>query len=137
MPDPAVCPNCSAVYCEGRWQWIAEPAGAQREPCPACRRIKDELPAGIVTMTSPALARLKEEIIRLARNQEEAERIEHPLNRIMSIDEAAPDQIVISTTDIHLPRRIGEALRRAFHGNLKIHFDEQGYFVRVNWHLDA
>jgi len=26
--------------------------------------------------------------------------------------------LVISTTDIHLPRRIGEALKRAFHGEL-------------------
>jgi hypothetical protein len=40
---------------------------------------------------------------------------------------------VISTTDIHLPRRIGEALKRAFHGELDMHFDEAGYFVRVDW----
>jgi hypothetical protein len=95
------------------------------------------LPAGIVTVTSPILTSQKEEIIRLVRNQEEAERTEHPLNRIMSIDETAPDRIVISTTDIHLPRRIGEAIRRAFHGDLEVHFDEQGYLVRVDWHRDA
>jgi hypothetical protein len=41
-----------------------------------------------------------------------------------------------NTTDIHLPRRIGEAVKRAFHGTLDEHFDEGGYFVRVNWVSD-
>lgn len=40
---------------------------------------------------------------------------------------------MITTTDIHLPRRIGEAVKRAYHGNLKEHFEEDGYFVRVDW----
>jgi hypothetical protein len=39
---------------------------------------------------------------------------------------------ISNTTDIHLPRRIGEAVGRAFHGNLNEDFDEGGYFVRVN-----
>ena len=72
------------------------------------------------------------EMIRLARHQEEIEKAEHPLNRIMSIEEEK-QRIVISTTDIHLPRRIGETLRRAFHGEVDTHFEEDGYFVRVDW----
>jgi hypothetical protein len=42
-------------------------------------------------------------------------------------------EIVITTTDIHLPRRIGDAVRRAFHGDIETNFEEGGYFVRVNW----
>jgi hypothetical protein len=68
----------------------------------------------------------------LARHQEEAEKGEHPLNRIINIDEDA-DGIVINTTDIHLPRRIGEAVERAFRGSLIEDFDQGGYFVRVKW----
>lgn len=41
--------------------------------------------------------------------------------------------LVIKTTDIHLPRRIGEAMHRAFHGELHVHYDEENYFVRVEW----
>ena len=74
----------------------------------------------------------KEEMLRLARHQEEVEKKEHPLNRIMSIEEDA-EGITINTTDIHLPRRIGETIERAFHGKLAAHFEEDGYFVRVNW----
>ena len=55
-----------------------------------------------------------------------------PLNRIMTIEEDA-ESITINTTDIHLPRRIGETIKRAFHGKLEAHFEEDGYFVRVNW----
>jgi hypothetical protein len=65
-------------------------------------------------------------------HQEEVEKKEHPLNRIMTIEDV-PDGIAINTTDIHLPRRIGEAMKRAFHGEFNMHFDEHGYFVRVNW----
>ena len=74
----------------------------------------------------------KDEMIGLARNEEAAEKGEHPLNRIISIEET-PEGLVINTTDIHLPRRLGEALNRAFHGELNMHFDEAGYFVRVDW----
>lgn len=74
----------------------------------------------------------KDEITGLARNEEAAEKSEHPLNRIASIEES-DEGLVIHTTDIHLPRRLGEALRRAFHGTLDMHFDEAGYFVRVDW----
>jgi hypothetical protein len=74
----------------------------------------------------------KEEIVRLARHQEAAEKSEHPLNRIIEIDEDA-NGVVINTTDIHLPRRIGAAVERALHGRLNEDFDEGGYFVRVKW----
>ena len=49
---------------------------------------------------------------------------------------SAPRPGSCNTTDIHLPRRIGEAVKRAFHGTLDEHFDEGGYFVRVNWVSD-
>ena len=68
--------------------------------------------------------------------QEEAEKEEHPLNRIISIEEDAHG-VVINTTDIHLPRRIGEAVKRAFHGEIEDNFEKDGYFVRVTWTREA
>jgi hypothetical protein len=76
-------------------------------------------------------------MLALARNAERAERIEHCQNRIMTIEEAAHDELVITTTDIHLPRLIGETIRRAFHGDLRIHYDEMNYFVRAEWRGDG
>jgi hypothetical protein len=123
--------QCGAVYRKGRWQWGTRPENGHGALCPACRRINDKLPAGVVELRGALGRQQKEEIVRLARHQEEAETSEHSLNRIINIDENV-DRIVINTTDIHLMRRIGEAVERAFHGSNE-DFDEGGYFVRVNW----
>ncbi|MGC2409630.1 MAG: BCAM0308 family protein [Methyloceanibacter sp.] len=134
LPEPTRCPACGAVYHEGRWHWTElPPSGAHEELCQACHRINDEYPAGIVTLKGPVVRQHEEEIINLARNLEQAEKQDHPLNRIMAIDKEEPDTLVITTTDVHLPRRIGTAVHHAFHGDLKLHFDEDSYFIRVDW----
>jgi hypothetical protein len=85
-----------------------------------------------VTLRGPFATEHRQEMLCLARHQEEVEKNEHPLNRIISIEEDAAG-ITINTTDIHLPRRIGETIKRAFHGEVEDHFEEDGYFVRVTW----
>ena len=132
LPEGAACPQCGVVYHDGRWQWAAKEEDATEELCPACRRINDKFPAGIATFRGPFSAERRQEMLRLVRHQEEVEKKEHPLNRIISIEEDAAG-ITIQTTDIHLPRRIGETMQRALHGKLDIQFEEGGYFVRVNW----
>ena len=127
-----VCPQCGAVYHEGRWLWTARAEGAAEELCAARRRINDKFPAGVVTLRGDFAREHKEEMIHLARHQEEAEKNEHRLNRIISIEEDAHG-VVINTTDIHLPRRIGEAVHRAFHSEIEDIFEKDGYFLRVNW----
>ena len=136
LQEPTACRQCGAVYHHGRWQWGQRPAGAHEDLCPACHRINDDLPAGIVTLHGSFARQHKDEITGLARNEEAAEKKEHPLNRIARIEESE-EGLVISTTDIHLPRRLGAALKRAFHGKLGMHFDEAGYFVRVDWRPPA
>jgi len=136
LQGSAVCPQCHAVYYNGRWQWGRSPEAARNDVCPACRRINDSLPAGIESLHGPVARQRKAEIVGLARHEEAAERAEHPLNRIIAIDETE-DGLVISTTDIQVPRRIGTALKRALHGTLDIHFDDAGSFVRVDWRPTA
>jgi len=130
--EPATCPKCGAVYHRGRWQWRTAPEGAQPHLCPACHRTAERLPAGIVTLHRPS-PNQREQVVGLVRNEEAAEKGEHPLNRVIAIEEA-DGNLVVSTTDIHLPRRIAEALKRAYHGEVEMHFDEDAYFVRIDWH---
>lgn len=130
--EPAFCPQCDAVYDKGRWVWGTRPAGAQTESCPACSRTGDNQPAGILKLSGDFLSDHNDEIIGLARNEEEKEKGQHPLHRIMSIEEKE-EGTVVTTTDIHLPRRIGEALHHAYGGNLDFHYEEETYFIRVNW----
>lgn len=133
LPEPTVCPVCKAVFRGGRWQWAdAWPADACRETCQACHRIRDNYPAGMVTLEGAFVRTHKEEILQLVRNHERGEKTLHPLHRIMGIEQNG-DRMVITTTDIHLPRRLADALRRAYKGDLDVRYDEEGYFVRVNW----
>ena len=135
--EPSVCPQCAAVFANGRWQWMdAAPVGAHANLCPACHRLNDKFPAGELTLSGGFVAAHGKEIIGLARNTEAAEKREHPLQRIMSL-EGTGDCIVITTTDIHLPRRIGHAIVDAYKGELDTHYDEAGHFVRMTWKRDA
>jgi hypothetical protein len=100
--------------------------------CPACHRIQDKYPAGFLTLEGPFLQEHKEELLHLARNEETKEKGEHPLHRIIHMEEK-DESILITTTDIHLPRRIGEALRRAYEGELDFHYIEESNILRVRW----
>jgi hypothetical protein len=135
LHEPVVCPQCGALYRDGRWQWAETPAGAHQELCQACHRINDDYPAGIVTISGEFLKRHKDEILHIVRRQEAIEKPEHPLNRIIGTSDE-PGRIVVTTTDIHLPRRICEALKHAFDGVLAFHYDEDGYFLRAEWRRD-
>jgi hypothetical protein len=135
LAEPTACPQCGANYRDGRWQWGPPTTAAQAQLCAACRRINDRQPAGVLTLGGGFVAAKKAEMIQLARHQETAERAEHPLNRIIAIDEQ-DDGLVITTTDIHLPRRIGEALKRAYRGELALAYEEDGYFLRASWRRD-
>ena len=87
-------------------------------------------------MSGDFISTHKLEVLHLARHHERVERAEHPLHRIMSIEEH-PDTVVVATTDIHLPKRIGQALHRAYKGRLDLYYEKESCFVRVNWTAGA
>lgn len=136
LTDPTVCPQCGAAWHGDRWQWGVRPEGAAEELCQACHRINDKYPAGEITLQGGFVAAHKDEIVHLARNVEKAETAEHPLHRIMDMAEEA-DGLRITTTDIHLPRRIGEAVAHAYNAPFEFDYDEDGYFLRGSWRRDA
>jgi hypothetical protein len=132
LPDPSACTECRAIYRAGRWAWGAPAADAAPVVCPACRRIADAYPAGVVELKGDYVADHREELERLARNVEERERAEHPLKRIASI-ETRGKALEIATTDTKLARGIGAALRRAHHGTLKIPPSSRENLLRITW----
>ncbi len=85
-------------------------------------------------MTGKLVGEHKDDIVQLARHQEQSEKADHPLNRIIDVDDKVPERLEISTTDIHLPHRIANAMKHAYKGTVTEHYDEGEYFVRVNWH---
>lgn len=132
LAEPTRCATCGAVYRAGRWQWADAAATRSSTMCPACKRIHDHLPAGWLILEGEYVALHGPELAQIARAQAQQQRDEHPLHRIMDIA-TKTDRIEITTTDIHLPRRIGEALKRAHDGELSITFSEDAYEIRVHW----
>lgn len=65
LPEPTVCPGCGVAYRRGRWQWADQDRGGAQHLCPACRRIRDHQPAGVVSLGGPFLAEHGAEIINL------------------------------------------------------------------------
>jgi hypothetical protein len=132
LPDPTACPECGATYRDGRWSWGAPPAAAHPALCPACHRIRDDYPGGYVTLAGDFLRAHQAEIVGLARNLEEREKLEHPLRRIMRIREEE-NGILITTTDPDLARAIGEAIHHAYRGELDYDYVEDTRLLRVRW----
>jgi NMD protein affecting ribosome stability and mRNA decay len=132
LPDPTACSTCGALYRAGRWTWGAAPMDAHRTVCPACRRVADDYPAGIVTLSGPFVAGHREEIEGLVRNVEEREKAEHALKRVIAIRPEG-DGLVVTTTDARLARGIGEAVHHAYQGELDYVFTEAENVLRVSW----
>jgi hypothetical protein len=132
LPEPSVCTDCGAVYHRGRWEWAAAPPNAGEARCTACRRIREDVPAGYVTIEGQFAMDHRDEIIALIKNLEAREKAEHPLQRVMSL--ARQDsRLVVTTTDVHLARGIGEALEHAYKGDLEYQYSKDTYLLRVHW----
>jgi len=132
LAEPTVCPDCGAVFHAGRWQWLEKPKDAHQVSCPACHRVRDKFPAGYVSLAGKFLAAHEAEILQLIRHHETREKAGHPLQRIMDIEKTELGTLV-TTTDIHLARGIGEALHHAYQGELEFHFSPEQNLLRVNW----
>jgi hypothetical protein len=133
LPDPTACVSCGAMYRGGRWVWGAAPADAHPTVCPACRRIEEDHPAGLVLAEGEFAASHRKEIRGLVRHVEDRDKKEHPLKRIMRIEEGERGRLEIATTDARLARGIGDALHHAYQGKLDYHFTEAENLLRVHW----
>ena len=103
-----------------------------RENCPACQRIRDAFPAGYVTIKGEFIKDHRDEIVALINAKEQREKAEHPLQRIMAIEEVR-DGLQVTTTDSHLARGIGQALHDAYKGDLKLKYSRDENLLRATW----
>jgi hypothetical protein len=131
LRGPACCPGCGAVYRSGRWRWEPVPAAPRAATCPACRRVREREPVASVTLSGEFLAGHRDEILARVRACERAENRTHPLSA-MALS-AGGREVRITTTDAHLARRIGEALRRAYKGELSYRYNRGEDLLRVSW----
>ena len=132
LPDPTRCPSCDATYHKGRWTWATAPIDASVHRCPACQRIADHFPAGYVTLKGKFTPEVRAELLNLVKAREIRAKGEHPLQRIIAIEDVAGG-ILVTTTDGHLARAIAHALRDAHQGTLELTYSRDENLVRATW----
>lgn len=132
LPQDSICTECGAAFCGGRWTW-EQPYNCQNETlCPACRRVREHMPAGEVMISGTFFTNHHDEIVNLVRNIEKTETFAHPLERIMQVDDQS-DSMMVTTTGMHLANGIGRALRSAYKGEMEITYLDGENYVKVSW----
>ena len=126
---------CGAVFRNKRW--VQEISGVARQEgqiivCPACHRITDQNPAGIISLSGDFYAGHEDEINNLVTNTAQNSAAKNPLGRVMDIHKEK-EGVTITTTDVKLAQKIGRMVFKAHGGKLHYTWSHAGPPVRVTW----
>lgn len=140
LPEPMVCEGCGATFSHRRWtrksdlkaDRSATKHTAKSTLCPACKQERAGVPSGFVYVKGKFSIKHRNEIGRLLRNEAERVAQDNPLARIMGWEDT-DDQLVVKTTTEHLAQRLGHALEKAFHGEVRYDFSHENKLARVYW----
>jgi NMD protein affecting ribosome stability and mRNA decay len=139
LKETSLCESCHALYHNKRWYLDAqafETAKAGGEfhwvTCPACQKIAEHYPEGIVTLCGDYLWDHEEEIRNILKNEEDKAMAKNPLERIIRM-ERQDDELIIETTEEKLAEHLGRALHKAHQGELKVSWGQEHAVCRVRW----
>ncbi len=137
--ETAYCRGCGVLYRNKRWvvdpaevESMKRKAGSSTLVCPACKRMEDDNPAGIVTLKGNYLVEHEEEILNVLKHLEATSRVKNPLGRIMEIRQEK-NVMTIATTDDKLAQKLGHEIYKAHKGELNFQWAHDQEMVRVTW----
>lgn len=140
--EPTICPSCNAIYFKKKWNFdenlfkkVEKDKNVNHLKCPACRKIEDHYPMGIIRLAGNFVSEHREEIVNLLHSEEKRAMEKNPLERIMKI-EKGDGGIYAETTSDSLALRIGRVLSRAYKGKSDYKFRYGDKFVMVEWRRD-
>lgn len=140
--DPNICPKCGAVYRNKRWEFdenlihdIKLKGDYDKKKCPACRKIEDNYPMGLVFISGRFVTKHKNTILNTIKSEEKRAMEKNPLERIIAIEKEDEDKYLIKTTTDTLAHRIGHILHKSFKGKLDYKFSDNR-FLRTSWSRD-
>lgn len=139
-----ICGDCGSHFHDGRWfpsdEKVAKRDGSlanalQPVPviCPACHRIRDDVPAGVVVLSGAFLEQHAGEIMHLITNESDRARKLNPLNRVMHVAPDGQGEVHVHTTTEKLAQQIGKALHKAYSGEVNYQFVQDAKLARVTW----
>jgi hypothetical protein len=143
-PRMGVCPTCHAIRDGHRWLFddrmarmlMKRTGEVDLHRCPACRKIADGFPFGLVTLEGGFLALHHDEILAIVRNEEKRAMGANPMARIMTLGER-DGRMEIATTDEKLAQRIGREVHKACRGEVQYAWSDDVKLLRVRWMRDA
>jgi NMD protein affecting ribosome stability and mRNA decay len=130
--------ECGAIYSNKRWSHDEQALNTLKRTsghtmtCPACQRIHDNNPAGIVTLSGSHLRGHAEEILNLVKHVAAAVNAKNPLGKLMEITEGK-ETIDLTTTDDKMAQKLGKEIYKAHGGELHFHWSDDQRLVRVRW----
>ncbi len=134
-----LCRKCGALYRNKRWTTDAEELRKAKEEkglaqvvCPACQRMADNKPGGVISFSGAYLMEHEDQILNAIKKIEETSRRKNPLARIMEISQEA-NVLTVATTEDRLAQKLGKEIYKAHKGELHYHWSQAESFVRVNW----
>jgi hypothetical protein len=138
------CIGCGAVYIKRRWVLVeiairgeqARTHPVEMTLCPACKQKREGIPAGYIYVEGTFFASHSDEISRLLMNEADRAAIDNPLGVIMGWEEDKVGRLTITTTTEHLAERLGQALEKAFGGEVRYDFSHENKLARAYWHRD-
>lgn len=133
LTEGTLCTTCGVVFSKGRWIWNYQGETSKQITCPACQRIRDGYPAGFIELSGEFFDENREEIINLVRNIENQHKQEHPMQRIIRIQEQQAKTTMIETTEVNLARRIGDSISRAYQGEYSFQYADNYNRIRIQW----
>ena len=137
--ETAICSKCGTLYRNKRWlldeaelSKLRGDTAVTTVVCPACQRMEDGNPAGVVTFSGGYLLEHEDDILNTIKRTEARSRAKNPLGRIMEINQEE-NVLTISTTEDKLAQKLGREVYRAHKGELHYSWSHDLHFVRVNW----
>jgi NMD protein affecting ribosome stability and mRNA decay len=142
VDEVAVCKECHSVYIHKRWELESQASDDLAKAkhiveilCPACQKIRDRQPGGIVTLQGRFVQEHQEEIVNLLHSENDRAMRINPLERVMDI-EKSDSTIVVLTTNEKMAQRIGQTIHKSYSGEVEYKWSKGTKLVRVNWHRD-
>ena len=143
LPEPTICPICSAVYHKKRWTFDSKLLAEAKKnknvtynKCPADRKIEDRYAMGKVLLSGSFIMEHMDELMNIIKSEERRAKENNPLDRLIFV-EKRNGGIYAETTSDALAMRIGHHLKQAYKGgeeNFK--FRRGDKFVEIDWHKD-
>jgi hypothetical protein len=102
--------------------------------CPACLQRRSGMPHGYLHVDGDFLALHHADIEALLHREVERAEEDNPIGQVIDWGDDGSGGLLITTSTEHLAQRLGRALAKAYHGQLRFGLSHENKLAHVWWH---